>query len=307
MNRSEAEAYWNEHAAHVEPHLREFAVAVSEQILRVFPAATLAEPTDGSGYTSVWLDGFVIASLHPKAKVTGLSLRMPLGRAEYLKQVEGLDITIEDPERRGAAWVATSFPRRLSLKQALALTTEAMETERRASLTRALSEPRRDQRDDEEGDAYRELAGQLDDEEGDNFDASTRGRRRREQGHLRNYLLGDRDHAPCAFCGEVLPKELLWAAHIFPRRFLSPGDRGRLSVVAVLACRLACDPLYESGYFTIDDAGRIEVTSTTGISVIDERLAQLSGRPMARYRPESADFFARHRAERFRVPPPVWS
>ncbi len=167
-------------------------------------------------------------------------------------------------------------------------------------MQRALNDPTNRGLDQKEASAYLATARQLDDEDGDGFDGSGRARLRKEQGHLRRALLNGRGHAPCAFCGEVLPEELLWAAHIFPRRFLTPRERGDLANVAVLACRLGCDPLFEAGYFAVDEAGSLVVAAPTGISPVDDRLARLQGRQVRSYRPASATYFQRHLTERFR-------
>lgn len=80
MVTDRAEDIWRNYKRHVPDEMRRLAVTLTDPMLRVFTAAKL-EPPEKSGWLSVWLDGEVIASLEPKARVVGLALRMdPIGQ-----------------------------------------------------------------------------------------------------------------------------------------------------------------------------------------------------------------------------------
>lgn len=85
--------------------------------------------------------------------------------------------------------------------------------------------------------------------------------RRAEQRYLRQALLA-RYGNQCALCGRVLPESLLIAAHIKLRSQSSEADRLDFEAAAMLACSLGCDALFERGYLTVDDGGRVRTTPT---------------------------------------------
>lgn len=89
-------------------------------------------------------------------------------------------------------------------------------------------------------------------------DATTIGRRRREQGRLRAYLLGSRDSANCDICGRRLPASILVAAHIKPRAVSDEDHRKDFASIAMLACALGCDELFERGYIIVDESGVVK-------------------------------------------------
>jgi len=89
-------------------------------------------------------------------------------------------------------------------------------------------------------------------------DALTIGRRRREQARLREYLLGRRATASCDVCGRELPAALLVAAHIVRRADLDEERRKDFGSIAMLACSLGCDDLFELGYIVVDEAGIVK-------------------------------------------------
>lgn len=118
-------------------------------------------------------------------------------------------------------------------------------------------------------------------------------RARKEQSRLRDSLLQGRTEAPCDLCGRLLSKELLVAAHIVPRRELDHNERAQFDRIAMVACQLGCDRLFELGYLTVDEEGAI-----CPRSVEDELmpiLAGFAGRRCAAHNDETAAAFAAHR------------
>lgn len=126
-------------------------------------------------------------------------------------------------------------------------------------------------------------------------DRVSSGTTRREQSALRQRLLRQRLRAPCGICGRTLSEELLWAAHIKPRKNCS--EKQRLDVnVAMLACVLGCDALYGKGIIYVDEAGIIRangshITEKDLISFVEG----LEGRPAGAFSERSKAYFDWHR------------
>ena len=120
---------------------------------------------------------------------------------------------------------------------------------------------------------------------------------RREQSALRDHLLDGYGQATCALCGRRLPAELLVAAHILPRRFLDEAQRKDLSHVAMLACVLGCDELFERGYLVVDDAGIVRDLTAPGLADVSAVTSKIAGRQCAAFSKRTASTFASHRAQ----------
>ncbi|GAA1270409.1 hypothetical protein GCM10009634_11840 [Saccharothrix xinjiangensis] len=127
------------------------------------------------------------------------------------------------------------------------------------------------------------------------LDGMTVATYRKEQGELRDLLLGGATGAPCALCGRVLPAELLVAAHIKPRARCGPEERLDLGSVAMLACALGCDRLFELGHLAVDERGAVLASDDLPAS----HLPFVEGR-VARGGERSAGYFAWHREHVFR-------
>jgi hypothetical protein len=126
-------------------------------------------------------------------------------------------------------------------------------------------------------------------------DAITIGRRRREQGQLRAFLLGGHATAECDLCGRELPASLLVAAHITPRAVSDEKQRGDFASVAMLACSLGCDDLFEIGYIVVDGDGVICPGRATESEALREVVDGLVGRSCAAFNERTAENFAARR------------
>jgi hypothetical protein len=118
---------------------------------------------------------------------------------------------------------------------------------------------------------------------------------RKEQSQLRGLLAGGRKSAPCALCGHPYPMAFLVAAHVKKRSECTRDERLDLHNVAMLACLFGCDALYEAGWITVGEDGRIRARDATG--ELADRLASLDGRLCAAHGPGSEPYFAWHRAQ----------
>lgn len=123
---------------------------------------------------------------------------------------------------------------------------------------------------------------------------------RGEQAELRQRLFGGRDEAPCALCGEVYPVDLLVAAHIKQRAACTDDECRDLDNVAMAACLLGCDALYELGYITVDATGHIMAADGPYPGVVGGRIGRLAGRRVGLYAPATGHYFAWHREHRFK-------
>jgi len=131
------------------------------------------------------------------------------------------------------------------------------------------------------------------------------GKARREQKLLRGALgIGKgnpRALAACAICGARLPEQLLVAAHIKPRRECSEEERKDLPHIAMPACLLGCDALYERGLISVAEGGIIDITQRPGAGSEEllRVLHRLKGKRTAAWSERRAEYFAWHRRHRF--------
>lgn len=117
--------------------------------------------------------------------------------------------------------------------------------------------------------------------------------RRAEQRYLRQALLA-RYGNQCALCGRVLPESLLVAAHIKLRSESSEAERLDFEAAAMLACSLGCDALFEQGYLTVDDGGRVRTTPANDPELLPV-LDQLGGLHCLAFSEATKENFEFHR------------
>lgn len=129
-------------------------------------------------------------------------------------------------------------------------------------------------------------------------DATIERRVRREQRLLRKALgLGNGSHT-CAFCGRTYPDRLLVAAHIKRRSECTQEERVDIPAIAMIACALGCDALFELGYVVVNPDGVIEATDRADSGEhVRELAANLHGRILHGYDDQSAPYFAWHREQ----------
>ena len=123
-------------------------------------------------------------------------------------------------------------------------------------------------------------------------DATTIGRRRREQGMLRAFLLGGRSSAECDICGHELPSSLLVAAHIKLRALSDDEHRKDFASIAMLACALGCDALFEAGYIVVDGRGVIIAGREANSDYLSSIVQHLEGRRCKAHNERTASDFA---------------
>jgi hypothetical protein len=84
------------------------------------------------------------------------------------------------------------------------------------------------------------------------------------------------------------------AAHIIPRALCTEEERRDFDAVAMPACLLGCDALFEHGYLTVGADGVIG--APTDVRQWSEMAAGLAGRVAPGWSPQRAAHFAWHRA-----------
>lgn len=117
---------------------------------------------------------------------------------------------------------------------------------------------------------------------------------RREQGILRGALgIGTGDGSrlhQCGVCGRRVPERLLVAAHIKPRDLCTESERLDIPAIAMAACTLGCDALFEHGYLSVGESGSVLTRQTAGIDLSAYRGLQASA-----WNGDRAKYFEWHR------------
>lgn len=133
------------------------------------------------------------------------------------------------------------------------------------------------------------------DEDAAATDSHALARVRTEQRDLRRHLLAGRAQAPCALCGRTLPEQLLIAAHIAPRRDLTDAERRRYDEIAMLACALGCDALFEWGHIVVDASGLIVAGIAAATGDLAPAVQALVGRTCTAHGPATEAMFEQRR------------
>ncbi|MCX5232981.1 hypothetical protein [Streptomyces sp. NBC_00233] len=129
---------------------------------------------------------------------------------------------------------------------------------------------------------------------------------RGEQAALKRRLLNGRS-GQCALCGRSLPGSFLIAAHIKKRAMCSDDEKRDLANIAMLACTLGCDAVFEHGYVTVAAGGTIQISPLTGeVPEIGAYIHhQLDGRTVTWWTPNREPYFHWHRTHTYKDAPPA--
>jgi hypothetical protein len=116
-----------------------------------------------------------------------------------------------------------------------------------------------------------------------------------EQRYLRWELFGDNEAARCDLCTRTFPVQFLTAAHIKRRSDCSLRERRDLKNIAFRLCTFGCDAVYEAGFVTISNGGRIRTTRLPGVTEDLRRHFQLlRGRRCVSWSNFTRQYFAWH-------------
>ncbi|WP_327389887.1 hypothetical protein OG728_11895 [Streptomyces microflavus] len=138
------------------------------------------------------------------------------------------------------------------------------------------------------------------------LERTARRAQRGEQAALKRRLLQE-GQGQCALCGRALPGSFLIAAHIKKRAMCSDDEKRDLANVAMLACTLGCDAVYEHGYIGVTVDGAIQVSPLAAElpevkAYIQDKLV---GRTVTWWTPSREPYYAWHRAHTFKDIPPA--
>ncbi|WP_433529585.1 hypothetical protein ACQPYA_25430 [Micromonospora sp. CA-263727] len=124
---------------------------------------------------------------------------------------------------------------------------------------------------------------------------------RREQAQLKRRLC-DIGGAACALCGRGLPPQFLVAAHIKKRSECTDAEKLDYDNVAMLACVLGCDSLYEHGFVAVQPGGAIEVSPQVALApaVAAHCSTVLTRKTTDWWSASREPYFAWHRGHTFR-------
>ncbi|WP_430497373.1 hypothetical protein ACQRWP_21955 [Micromonospora trifolii] len=127
---------------------------------------------------------------------------------------------------------------------------------------------------------------------------------RREQAQLKRRLrnIGGKT---CALCGRGLPPQFLVAAHIKKRSECTDAEKLDYDNVAMLACVLGCDSLYEHGFITVQLGGAIEISPQAALApaVAAHCSTLFTSKATNWWSPQREPYFAWHRGHTFRRAP----
>jgi hypothetical protein len=125
--------------------------------------------------------------------------------------------------------------------------------------------------------------------------------RRGEQAALKRRLLPG-PTGECALCGRTLPGTFLVGAHIKKRAVCSEEEKRDLSNIAMLACTLGCDALYEHGYVSVAPGGVIQISPLAASAhEVDTYVRErLMGRVVRWWSSSREPYFEWHRTHTFK-------
>jgi hypothetical protein len=129
---------------------------------------------------------------------------------------------------------------------------------------------------------------------------------RGEQAALKRHLLPGAT-GECALCGRTFPRTFLIAAHIKKRAMCSDDEKRDFANVAMLACSLGCDSLYEHGYVTVAEGGMIQVSPLAeSMPGVHEHIqTHLVGQTVSWWNAGRAPHFHWHRTHTFKAETPA--
>jgi len=133
------------------------------------------------------------------------------------------------------------------------------------------------------------------------LDRAVQAARRVEQSYLRRALFSG-PIAPCDLCGREFEVVFLVAAHIKKRAECSDPERRDVAHVVMSACRFGCDELFERGYISVGDDGRLIMSRALESSEHAHAYARqhLAGKYFGRPMAGREGYFEWHRANPFR-------
>lgn len=129
----------------------------------------------------------------------------------------------------------------------------------------------------------------------ESLDAVVIARVRREQRVLRGALgLRPDGASTCWICGRTLPDQMLIAAHIKPRNECTTEEKRDVPSIAMVACLLGCDALYEKGHITVVN-GKVHANLNDDTpDDLASAVREVEGRLVAKWGANNEQYFRWH-------------
>lgn len=127
--------------------------------------------------------------------------------------------------------------------------------------------------------------------------------RRLEQRRLADRVMAEAQGI-CALCHRKFDDSFLVTAHIKQRSHCLEAERHDLANVAMAACKLGCDAIYEAGLIGVIDGGRIVSSPllTSDDALGDYYSIHLDGRTCTKWNENTQSYFDWHMETKFRRP-----
>ena len=114
---------------------------------------------------------------------------------------------------------------------------------------------------------------------------------RKEQAILKSFLFENKKEIQCALCHKTLPADMVWAAHIKPRKDCSEKERTDVNIV-MPACKIGCDDLFEKNYIKIDTNGYLLINkSKTTTTQMNNFMKQYENKKCLYFKIETKEYF----------------
>lgn len=109
------------------------------------------------------------------------------------------------------------------------------------------------------------------------LDGDSKVKTRKEQAFLRVNLLKGSTEGCCVICHQVLPADLLVAAHIKKRSICKKTEKMDFKNIVALMCKLGCDDFFEKGYIGVESSKVIANKKKVTTPFVNAAISKLIG------------------------------
>lgn len=129
-------------------------------------------------------------------------------------------------------------------------------------------------------------------------DGTSETKTRKEHAYIVQHLFENRTEANCSICGKLFPRTYLVAAHLKKRAKCETKEKLDIENIAGAMCTFGCDSLYENGFISVDNSGKV-IAHPTKIQheALEEYVGKIVGNPCSRFNDLTAKYFSWHRKE----------
>ena len=124
-------------------------------------------------------------------------------------------------------------------------------------------------------------------------DVEFTGKRRVEQSDFRKALLNGKGTANCSLCNNERPASMLVTGHIKPRRECSNNEKKDINVVTLI-CLFGCDVLFEEGYISVNDSGKVIQVKEVNNKDIQSYIDKIKNNSISNFNSDNAKYYKWH-------------